>query len=97
MPPYPWLLEYTVDFQEVIGKIAAMKTLGVPYPAWTDEEIIQNMETQAQVIVDDLAKNFVSSQPDKQIIALIAYLQKLGTSEDVASAQARIKNANLKN
>lgn len=91
MPPYPWLLENTVDFSKIPGKIAAMRMLGVPYPDWTDEEIVANVEAQAQGIVDDLESNYRSTEKDRQIVALIAYLQKLGASEDASSAKARIE------
>lgn len=89
MPPYPWLLEKTVDWDRLPGKIAAMRALGVPYPNWTPEEILQVTAEQAQSIVDDLEKNFRSTEPDRQIVALIAYLQKLGAYEDAASARKR--------
>jgi len=90
MPPYPWLLEKDVDWEQLPGKIAAMRILGVPYPEWSDEEILANMESQAQLIVDDLEANFRSTEPRRQIVALIAYLQKLGAYEDANSSVARI-------
>lgn len=90
MPPYPWLLEKTVDWNRLPGKIAAMRALGVPYPDWTPEEILRVTSEQAQSIVDDLEKNFRSTEPDRQIVALIAYLQKLGAYEDAASARKRL-------
>ena len=93
MPPYPWLLEKTVDFSKLPGKIAAMKMLGVPYPEWTDEEIIANAEAQAAVIVADLESNYRSTETNRQIVALIAYLQKLGISESASEAVARVEAA----
>ncbi|MEX0329849.1 MAG: cytochrome-c oxidase, cbb3-type subunit I [Puniceicoccaceae bacterium] len=93
MPPYPWLLEKTVDFSKLPGKIAAMRLLGVPYPEWTDEEIIENAEAQAAVIVADLESNYRATETDRQIIALIAYLQKLGISETATEAVARVEAA----
>lgn len=94
MPPYPWLLEKRVDWSRLPGKIAAMRVLGVPYPAWTDEEILAHTAQQAQSIVDDLEKNFRATAPDTEIVALIAYLQKLGAYEDPQSAQARFTASN---
>jgi cytochrome c oxidase cbb3-type subunit I/II len=93
MPPYPWLLEKDVDWSRIPGKIRAMRTLGVPYPDWTDEEILANVEAQANEIVADLESNFRSTAPEREIVALIAYLQKLGVSEDAASAAARRDSA----
>ena len=91
MPPYPWLVTKTIDFQDIPGKIKAMKILGVPYPDWTDEEIIANVEKQAQAIVTDLENNFRAAAPDSQIVALIAYLQKLGAWEDPRESLAQVE------
>lgn len=90
MPPYPWLLENTVNWERIPRKIAAMRTLGVPYPDWSDEEVLAHVEEQAMEIVRDLETNFRSTAPDTEIVALIAYLQKLGASEDADSARARL-------
>ncbi len=97
MPPYPWLLEKETNYAALPGKIAAMRTLGVPYPDWTKEEIYQSVEEQAAGIVDNLAGDFRETSTDKQIVALIAYLQKLGTYEDVESARARMESARATN
>jgi len=90
MPPYPWLLDNTVDWSRLPAKIAAMRVLGVPYPEWTDEEILANMQEQADAIVADLAANFRSTEADRQIVALIAYLQKLGAWQTPEEARAEM-------
>jgi len=93
MPPYPWLVNKDANWEKIPGKIRAMRLLGVPYPEMTDEEILTAVENQANAIVADLNTNFRTAEPNTEIIALIAYLQKLGTYEDVASATARIEAA----
>ena len=93
MPPYPWLLEKTVDWSRIPGKISAMRILGVPYPDWTEEEILAMIDQQAEEITADLRSNYRSTEKDRQIVALIAYLQKLGTYEDASSALARLEAA----
>ena len=93
MPPYPWIIEKTVNFERIPGKINAMRILGVPYPEWTDEEVIALVESQAQAIVTDLEANFRAAAPDSQIVALIAYLQKLGAYEGATEARARFDGA----
>ena len=79
MPPYPWLFEDSVDNSLLSAKLDALSKLGVPY----SKELIANPEPvynqQAQEIVDSLLKDGVSVTTDKEIIAMIAYLQKLGT------------------
>jgi cytochrome c oxidase cbb3-type subunit I/II len=56
-----------------------MQTLGVPYPAGYDKIANQDLVKQANEIADDLNNNSVSVKSDKEIIAIIAYLQRLGT------------------
>ncbi|MBC7366300.1 MAG: cytochrome-c oxidase, cbb3-type subunit I [Undibacterium sp.] len=88
MPNYPWLLTTPTDVAALPVKISVQRTLGVPYPAWTDAQIAANVDTQAKGISDDLraAGGYVAR--DKQVIALIAYLQKLGKYETVAPFKA---------
>jgi len=79
MPAYPWMIEQELDNSDLVAKMKAMQTLGVPY---TDEQVnnaVQDALNQADVIVADLAKNQVDVKSDREIIALIAYLQRLGT------------------
>lgn len=79
MPTYPWLIDQELDNSLLTAKLEAMKTLGVPY---TDKDIAQaqtSLDKQAQEIAADLKKNQVHVLPNREIIAMIAYLQRLGT------------------
>jgi len=86
MPQYPWLIKNDLDKSTLEAKLKALKTLGVPY---TDEEIAgaqASLETQAKAIEQSLhqdpefVKNYANSNiQNKEIVALIAYLQRLGT------------------
>jgi cytochrome c oxidase cbb3-type subunit I/II len=79
MPPYPWLLENELNTTNVEQKMKVLKILGVPY---TDEEIKnakKSIDEQATQIVETLKKEKVKVAKDKEIVALIAYLQRLGT------------------
>ncbi len=97
MPVYPWLFTQPADWASVPRRIAVQRVLGVPYPAMTEEEVFAQMETQAGEIVADLAAepNFISADPQSKVIALIAYLQKIGQSEDIEEALARVEQAGL--
>lgn len=79
MPRYSWLLDQPLDTSNTVAKINAMRTIGVPYD--NGYELIANKELQAQanLIATDLKANGVNTSSDKEIIALIAYLQRLGT------------------
>lgn len=79
MPAYPWLIEQNLDKSNTPAKIRAMQILGVPYPAGFDQEAIAHLENQANEIVKDLKLNQIEVTADKEIIAMIAYLQRLGT------------------
>lgn len=79
MPSYPWLVDNKLDMDEVEVKMKAMKSLGVPYE---DDEINSFKESylgQANKIVAGLATEGLVVDADSEMIAMIAYLQRLGT------------------
>lgn len=79
MPPYPWLFKKKTGYAVLPKKLSVMKALGVPY---TDEQIsnaVSDAKAQAKQITEGLAETGVESKMEnKQIIALIAYLQRIG-------------------
>ncbi|SMC86054.1 cytochrome-c oxidase, cbb3-type subunit I [Pedobacter africanus] len=79
MPPYEWLITQTLDTTTTRSKISAMRRLGVPYPEDYEDRANRDLDQQAREIAEDLQKNNVKVKSDKEIIALIAYLQRLGT------------------
>ncbi len=83
MPPYPWLYEKDLDVSQVADKISAMRTLGVPYPEGYEEEAMADLDAQSNEIVKTLAESGIEVKKDREIIALIAYLQRLGTDIQV--------------
>jgi cytochrome c oxidase cbb3-type subunit I/II len=56
-----------------------MRSLGVPYPAGFESNSIAELNKQANVIASGLRNSGIQVEDQKQIIALIAYLQRLGT------------------
>lgn len=78
MPPYPWLFEKDIDFRSTRSKIHAMRKLGVPYPDNYEAIADADLKKQALKIAKNLKKEKIDISPDKQIIALIAYLQRMG-------------------
>jgi cytochrome c oxidase cbb3-type subunit I/II len=90
MPNYKWLVEQKIGYDLLSAKMTAMKKLGVPY---SDEEIANGLTTaqaQAKVITDDLVAQGVPAQvEDKELVALISYLQRLG--KDYGSLQTASK------
>jgi cytochrome c oxidase cbb3-type subunit I/II len=94
MPTYPWLLEDKIDVASTVGKIKAMKKLGVPYPEGYEKIAAAEMQKQAEGIAANLKKDGITTVADKEIIALIAYLQKLGKDIKAAPKAEILKLSN---
>jgi cytochrome c oxidase cbb3-type subunit I/II len=100
MPPYPWLFNAETDFRSLPKKIAVQRQIGVPFPAMNQHEILDKARFQALEISENLATARVQTPPgtdhlegdelarylaDRQVVALIAYMQKLGAYRMVGS------------
>jgi cytochrome c oxidase cbb3-type subunit I/II len=80
MPPYPWLLTQKLDTNTLPARIAALRKAGVPYPEGFENGPAQaELQAQSGLIVTNLANDTIEAEADREIIALIAYLQRLGT------------------
>jgi cytochrome c oxidase cbb3-type subunit I/II len=79
MPTYSWLLDDDLNVSTLKAKIKAMQTLGVPYPSGYADVAEADLNKQAATIVANLKKDGIETSPKKEIIALIAYLQRIGT------------------
>jgi cytochrome c oxidase cbb3-type subunit I/II len=53
--------------------------LGVPYEEGYEDQAVADLTTQAEEISKNLADAKIKVGKEKEIIALIAYLQRLGT------------------
>ncbi|MBU0473092.1 MAG: cytochrome-c oxidase, cbb3-type subunit I [Bacteroidetes bacterium] len=87
MPSYPWLLEQTLNTELTLNKINVMKMLGVPYADGYENKAVADLQVQAEGIADDLLNSGIVVESDKEIVALIAYLQRLGTDIKVKPAE----------
>jgi len=93
MPRYQWLIKNKLDNSTIQDKMKAMVTLGVPYTETQINDAMKNIDTQASKIESNLMKNSeikksfeketASPLKNREIIALIAYLQRLGTDTQV--------------
>ena len=95
MPRYPWMFsadgrDATLDTAYTAQKMKVLQGLGVPY---TDEEIAQADRlryAQAAAIAAELnADPTIKVHPNEEIVALIAYLQRLGTDIKLAPKEER--------
>jgi cytochrome c oxidase cbb3-type subunit I/II len=86
MPRYPWLLTQKLDTSSLPARIGALRKVGVPYAAgYEDDQAQKDLGVQAAKIVTNLKQGSVDATPDREIIALIAYLQRVGT--DIKASQ----------
>ena len=79
MPRYPWLLTDALEYGNIATKIRVMQSLGVPYPTGYDRKAFANLKLQAEKVVASLQQQGIATTWDREIVALIAYLQRLGT------------------
>ncbi|GAB4026760.1 cytochrome-c oxidase, cbb3-type subunit I [Spirosoma koreense] len=79
MPPYPWLISQPLDISTTSDKLAALRKVGVPYDDQTIMYANDDLKKQASDVSARLAKEGIRVKPDREIVALIAYLQRLGT------------------
>lgn len=78
MPRYPWLLEEETDFSVIQERVDVMALLGVPYG-----EAVQRAEEMAREQAAEIGQAIETQGgpaqlADKKIVALIAYLQRMG-------------------
>lgn len=82
MPPYPWLFNNDLNLSLTKRKLEVMKQLGVPYSEGEITNSESNLKSQAATIASNLITQGApadSTLQNKEIIALVAYLQRLGT------------------
>jgi len=93
MPNYQWIVKNDYDASDIKSKLKTLQTLGVPYTDEDIENAPAAIEKQAKEIAADLEANNVQTTQayveaydgekvdlsKKEIVALIAYLQRLGT------------------
>ncbi|MEQ8475875.1 cytochrome-c oxidase, cbb3-type subunit I [Fulvivirga sp.] len=88
MPAYPWLFESTIDKSQTAAMINALRTVGVPYEEGYDQTANDDLDKQAKEIAARLkAEDNIEVVPETEIVALIAYLQRLGTDIKVKPEQ----------
>jgi cytochrome c oxidase cbb3-type subunit I/II len=84
MPSYSWLLDDELDTASTPKKIWAMRKLGVPYPEGYEIQANKDLQAQENSIRLNLKLDKIKTSNNKEIIALIAYLQRMG--KDIKSA-----------
>lgn len=78
MPTYAWLHRNKVDPADATASIVALSRVGTPYAATDETSVTAAMKQQGDAIITNLAGASITAQWDDEIVALIAYLQRLG-------------------
>lgn len=78
MPAYTWLASKDTDYAALPAKIRVQRLLGVPFEDRPGDAIVADARDQAMRIASGLRDSGVHLAPDKEMIAMIAYLQRLG-------------------
>jgi cytochrome c oxidase cbb3-type subunit I/II len=86
MPAYPWLYTASLDTSHIEGKIITLRRLGVPYPEGYERQAESDLRAQAETIAAGLTRGGLATGGDREIVAMIAYLQRLG--RDVSTPPA---------
>ena len=79
MLAYPWLYEQMIDKELTAKMISALRTVGVPYEEGYEEKANEDLDRQASRISENLSMEGYDVVKEAEIVALIAYLQRLGT------------------
>ncbi|MCU0863974.1 MAG: cytochrome-c oxidase, cbb3-type subunit I [Planctomycetes bacterium] len=92
MPAYPWLYGDRAD-QAIAGdKMAVLKKLGTPYSDEQLQAAVADYKGQAATVVGNLAsQGKTGADPDSEIVALIAYLMRLGRNLEPVKGQASLQ------
>lgn len=80
MPSYSWLVDNSreMDLTTLKQKISALRTVGVPYEKGYEEQALEDLDRQAKKIVAKLKMKGIKATKRTEIVALIAYLHRLG-------------------
>jgi cytochrome c oxidase cbb3-type subunit I/II len=92
MPAYPWMYDSNIDYSHTEGKIITLRKLGVPYPDGYEAQAVNDAKAQAAKIAANLEASGAKVSPEREIVALIAYLQRLGT--DIKAKPPEVKAEN---
>jgi cytochrome c oxidase cbb3-type subunit I/II len=90
MPAYPHLLTDELDVSTTEAKINAMRTLGVPYEKGYEKQAVEDLVAQSNKITSNLLGDSIRVSPKKEVIALIAYIQRLGV--DISNNKTPVLN-----
>ncbi len=93
MPPYAHTVNEKIDLTLTNQKISAMRSVGVPYTQFDVDNAEKDAREQGAAISKDLAGEGVKVDGDREMVALISYLQRLGKTTPLVKPAGVAVNA----
>ena len=93
MPEYSWLLKRDYDVADIQASLRALRKVGVPYTEAEIDAAPSAIAQQAGEIAERLKGTGITAPPSREIIAMIAYLQRLGKDGRAALANTATPSA----
>ena len=90
MPPYAHFADKKVDLSRTGEKMSALQSIGVPYKDADIRSAQDDAKMQGTIVAADLANEGVKVDPDTQMVAVIAYLQRLGKKPEAPKPAAPV-------
>lgn len=82
MPNYGWLIRASYTAEDAAATMRALAVVGEDYSETEIANVADSLNADATAIVERLAESDIDCEPDREIVALIAYLQRLGTDRE---------------
>jgi cytochrome c oxidase cbb3-type subunit I/II len=93
MPAYAHLKDESLDLAQTKDKLLSMRMLGVPYTESQIQDCDRDARTQAKTIVSELAQQGIKQLPLTRLVAILAYLQRLGREPGKNNAAAPVAHS----
>lgn len=90
MPAYPFMITQNIDTASTPAKINTMRALGVPYKKGYEKLANADLMLQANDIKASLKTEGIEVPANREVIALIAYMQRLG--KDISNNKTATTN-----
>ena len=93
MPPYDWLLTRDAELDDLPTKLRQLKRLGTPYTDAEIEQAVADARSQAAGIEASIVSaGGPAGLAEKEVVAVIAYLQRLGRDIQESALSAHQPN-----
>ena len=93
MPAYAHFLTKSIDFERIQSRVDAMAMVGVPYGDAVNKAPGMAREQAKQIAAAIVEQGGPAGLEDKEIVAMVAYMQRLGRDIKVTATASKSTNA----